>query len=158
MRTTNQCLGRVIRHNNDYGSLICIDCRFREYINFFSEWFKDQCEIKNFNNENEFQNYLLDVEKFFNNMSLEEKFKIDNNYLIGNKRDRDDDDLLLIEQCPICLCDSLKNLFRSKCNHVICYNCWETLLKYNQKCPICRSRVVLEDLIKDEDFFFNFFE
>ena len=154
MRTTNQCLGRVIRHINDYASLICIDCRFREFVNYFCEWFKDQLEIRNFNNEIEFQNYLLDVEKFFNNMSLEEKIKIENNFLLGNKNDRDDD-FFLFNICPICYCDSKKNLFRSKCNHVCCYNCWESLLQHNKQCPICKSSVNIEDLINDEDYFFN---
>ena len=153
MRTTNQCLGRVIRHINDYGSLICIDCRFTEYMKYFCEWFKDQCYVRYFNNKNEFENYLLGVEKFLDNMSLE-KFQIENNNILGNKRDRDDD-FYLFNQCPICLCDSKKNLFRSKCNHVICYNCWEKILQYNDKCPICRRNVNLDDLINDDDFFFN---
>ena len=109
--------------------------------------------VRYFNNKNEFENYLLGVEKFLDNMSLE-KFQIENNNILGNKRDRDDD-FYLFNQCPICLCDSKKNLFRSKCNHVICYNCWEKILQYNDKCPICRRNVNLDDLINDDDFFFN---
>ena len=161
IKTTNQCLGRIIRHIYDYGCLICIDSRFKEYINYFSDWLKNICSIKCFYNEFDFQNYLDDINQFYYQMTNEENVKLDliNYNILGQKRERndDDDDFDLFNQvkCPICFIDNLKILYRSKCDHIICINCWNCILKNNNKCPICRRNVLKTDLIKEEDFFFN---
>lgn len=43
----NQTLGRVIRHKEDYGALICIDQRYETHYkqNLFSKWIRDKCTI-----------------------------------------------------------------------------------------------------------------
>ena len=45
----NQTLGRVLRHKDDYGVLICIDQRYEiHYKNkLFSKWIRDKCQIIN---------------------------------------------------------------------------------------------------------------
>jgi regulator of telomere elongation helicase 1 len=46
-RAVNQALGRVIRHVNDYGSMILIDSRYQEllYKKMFSAWLRDSAKI-----------------------------------------------------------------------------------------------------------------
>jgi len=45
----NQTLGRVIRHKNDYGVLICLDKRYEAHYKnkLFSKWMRDKCQIVN---------------------------------------------------------------------------------------------------------------
>ena len=67
----NQSLGRVLRHINDYGILVCIDERYeyKNIKNLFSNWIRNKCEvIKNIND-----NFFDSLEQFFNEQ--EEKFK-----------------------------------------------------------------------------------
>ena len=55
LKCVNQALGRVIRHANDYGSMLLIDTRYQQYsnINLISKWVRDLCIIyNNKNNEN----------------------------------------------------------------------------------------------------------
>ena len=69
----NQSLGRVLRHIDDYGVLICIDERY-EYKNiksFFSKWIRDKCEVVN-NVTDELFDSLLD---FFDKQEKEFKEK-----------------------------------------------------------------------------------
>lgn len=46
-RAVNQALGRVIRHVDDYGSMILIDGRYTEllYNKVFSAWLRENCKI-----------------------------------------------------------------------------------------------------------------
>ena len=55
----NQTLGRVIRHKNDYGVLICIDKRYEAHYKnkLFSKWMRDKCQIVNIL-DNNFMEYL----------------------------------------------------------------------------------------------------
>ena len=67
----NQSLGRVLRHINDYGVLVCIDERFeyKNIKNLFSKWIRDKCEIvKNIND-----NFFDSLVQFFDEQ--EKKFK-----------------------------------------------------------------------------------
>ena len=79
----NQSLGRVLRHINDYGVLVCIDERY-EYKNIkslFSNWIRNKCEvIKSIND-----NFCDSLEKFFNEQ--EEKFKTKEEDNIINKNE-----------------------------------------------------------------------
>ena len=67
----NQSLGRVLRHINDYGILICIDERYeyKNIKNLFSKWIRNKCEVIKSINDNFFDS----LEQFFNEQ--EEKFK-----------------------------------------------------------------------------------
>ena len=67
----NQSLGRVLRHINDYGILVCIDERYeyKNIKNLFSNWIRNKCEVINSINDNFFDS----LEQFFNEQ--EEKFK-----------------------------------------------------------------------------------
>ena len=78
MTAVNQSLGRVIRHINDYGVMICIDERYINYIKYFSFWIRENYE-KYKNNIN--SNFMI----FFNEQR--EKFKnekINNNNIKSN--------------------------------------------------------------------------
>ena len=46
-RTVNQALGRVIRHVNDYGSMILIDIRYKDmiYKGLISKWIRSICRV-----------------------------------------------------------------------------------------------------------------
>ena len=44
MTAVNQSLGRVIRHKNDYGTMVCIDERYKSYLDYFSFWIRDNYE------------------------------------------------------------------------------------------------------------------
>ena len=67
----NQSLGRVLRHINDYGILVCIDERYeyKNIKNLFSNWIRNKCEVIKSINDNFFDS----LEHFFNEQ--EEKFK-----------------------------------------------------------------------------------
>ena len=71
----NQSLGRVLRHKNDYGALICIDQRYQiHYKNkLFSKWIRDKCEIIDLI-DNDFLDSLVD---FYDEQ--DKKFKEKNN-------------------------------------------------------------------------------
>ena len=67
----NQSLGRVLRHINDYGILVCIDERYeyKNIKNLFSNWIRNKCEvIKSINDK-----FFESLEQFFKEQ--EEKFK-----------------------------------------------------------------------------------
>ena len=68
----NQTLGRVLRHKDDYGVLICIDERYEiHYKNkLFSKWIRDKCEVINVL-ENKFIDSLVE---FFN--EKDKKYKL----------------------------------------------------------------------------------
>ena len=79
----NQSLGRVLRHKDDYGVLICIDARFEiHYKNkLFSKWIRDKCEVIN-TLDNKFFDSLTE---FFDEQ--DKKFKSnenENNNIINN--------------------------------------------------------------------------
>ena len=77
----NQSLGRVLRHINDYGVLVCIDERFeyRNIKNLFSKWIRDKCEIVKNINDNFFDSLVQffdeQEKKFKNKKEKEEKEK-----------------------------------------------------------------------------------
>lgn len=49
MRAVNQCIGRVIRHKNDYGLLFLVDRRFsdKDIKEKLSGWLKERITITN---------------------------------------------------------------------------------------------------------------
>ena len=66
MTAVNQSLGRVIRHINDYGVMICIDERYKNFEKYFSFWIREHYEkYKNKINSN--------INQFFNEQR--QKFK-----------------------------------------------------------------------------------
>ena len=68
IQSVNQTLGRVLRHKNDFGMMICIDSRFDEdnIKNLFSKWMNDILEIVNIDDS-----YFNNIEKFFDKMENE---------------------------------------------------------------------------------------
>ena len=66
MTAVNQSLGRVIRHRNDYGTMICIDERYKRLVKYFSFWIRQYYE-KNKNKEQRQVNDFLNEQR--------EKFK-----------------------------------------------------------------------------------
>ena len=100
MTAVNQSLGRVIRHKNDFGIMLCVDERYKRYGNYFSFWIRDYYE-KNKNNDikiNEFldeqrekfkdiieknkQNY---IQKKSNQSGFNSTINIDEKLFLGNK-------------------------------------------------------------------------
>ena len=67
IKCVNQSLGRVIRHSNDYGSMLLIDTRYQNLIrkNYISKWMRNKCKI--YNNENTNKNFYSDMKNFFIN-------------------------------------------------------------------------------------------
>ncbi|ESL08360.1 helicase [Trypanosoma rangeli SC58] len=60
MRAVNQCVGRVIRHKDDYGVVLLADERFAERLDGLSEWVADRCII-----HREFREAYAAVAQFF---------------------------------------------------------------------------------------------
>ena len=71
MTAVNQSLGRVIRHINDYGVLVCIDERYKRFEKYFSLWIKEQ--------------NILDINQFFSEQRNKFKNIIQNDNLINSK-------------------------------------------------------------------------
>ena len=79
----NQSLGRVIRHVNDYGLLICIDIRFEEFKNqkLFSFWLNKYSNIIEINDK---KKYEENIKQFFENNESKELNNLDLTSLINN--------------------------------------------------------------------------
>ena len=67
MNAVNQSIGRVIRHINDYGIMVCIDARYKTYEKYLSFWikkhhqiYKDNKNVEEFFKEqrNKFKDYI----------------------------------------------------------------------------------------------------
>ena len=77
MTAVNQSLGRVIRHINDYGVLICIDERFHFYEKYFSFWIREHYEEYKYND--------MDIIDFFNEQRKKfQNIKVNNNIKPNN--------------------------------------------------------------------------
>ena len=74
IQTVNQTLGRVLRHKNDFGMMICIDSRFDkvDIKNLFSKWMNDILNVVDIDDC-----YFENVEKFFDKMESEFENKSD---------------------------------------------------------------------------------
>ena len=88
-KTVNQALGRVIRHIDDYGSMVLIDFRYREIVNkgLISRWIKGACKFY-VNSE-----IYKDNEKFFENMKsfiknkkMKERKEIEDSFEMKKKK------------------------------------------------------------------------
>ena len=78
MIAVNQSLGRVIRHINDYGVLVCIDERYKRFEKYFSLWIKEQ-------NKNNKDDNISDINQFFSEQRNKFKNIIQNNNLTNSK-------------------------------------------------------------------------
>ena len=67
MKCVNQSLGRVIRHSNDYGSMLLIDTRYQSFLrqSYISLWMRKKCKI--YNNEYTNKTFFSDMKNFFKN-------------------------------------------------------------------------------------------
>nr|CCC89770.1 putative helicase [Trypanosoma congolense IL3000] len=45
MRSVSQCIGRVIRHRNDYGAIVLADERFADRMNCLPKWVASRCTV-----------------------------------------------------------------------------------------------------------------
>ena len=54
------------------------------------------------------------------------------------------------DECPICL-ESYNKYIQFNCSHIVCFICYETMLKfkYNKHCPICRQEIYISINIID---------
>ena len=79
MINVNQSLGRVIRHKNDYGIMICIDKRFTFYSikKLFSNWISENIEIKSLK-ENDI--YFEQIKNFYEFCKFQYPNQINDNF------------------------------------------------------------------------------
>ncbi|KAJ4886038.1 RING/U-box superfamily protein [Raphanus sativus] len=49
--------------------------------------------------------------------------------------------------CPICLCPFTEEM-STKCGHIFCKNCIKEATSRHAKCPTCREKVTVKDLIR----------
>ena len=150
----NQTLGRVIRHKNDYGVLICIDERYEVYYKnkLFSKWIRDKCDIVNSLDDN----FIISLKKFYEKQ--EKKFNSEkneniiikkNNFQVKDERDENENITNIKEKKHESIFD---NIFK-KTNKEIKYEYNETENKSNDKVNttninyIQNSKEVLNDLM-----------
>ncbi|CCW59750.1 unnamed protein product [Phytomonas sp. EM1] len=60
MRAVNQCIGRVIRHKDDYGAVVLADERFAQQLENLSEWVSARTAVYR-----EFRECYVEVSQFF---------------------------------------------------------------------------------------------
>ena len=100
MTAVNQSLGRVIRHKNDFGIMLCVDERYKRYGNYFSFWIRDYYE-KNKNNDKKINEFLNEqrekfkdiieknkqnyIQKKSNQSGFNSTINIDEKLFLGNK-------------------------------------------------------------------------
>ncbi|KAH9598921.1 DEAD2 [Trypanosoma melophagium] len=60
MRAVNQCVGRVIRHKDDYGAVLLADERFANQLGGISKWVGERCSV-----HREFRESYACIAKFF---------------------------------------------------------------------------------------------
>ena len=86
MTAVNQSLGRVIRHINDFGTMICIDERYYQYEKYFSFWIRDYCKKHRNNNTIKIKDFLQEQREKFIDIIEENKklsFQKDSNNQSG---------------------------------------------------------------------------
>ena len=86
MTAVNQSLGRVIRHINDFGTMICIDERYYQYEKYFSFWIRDYFEKHRNNNTIKIKDFLQEQREKFIDIIEENKklsFQKDSNNQSG---------------------------------------------------------------------------
>ena len=86
MNAVNQSLGRVIRHINDFGTMICIDERYYLYEKYFSFWIRDYCKKHRNNNTIKIKDFLQEQREKFIDIIEENKklsFQKDSNNQSG---------------------------------------------------------------------------
>ena len=69
VKSVNQSIGRLIRSNKDYGSIILIDKRYTD-INirkFISDWINNYAVIYK---ENKIEDFIDDLKRFFDNSDI----------------------------------------------------------------------------------------
>ncbi|CAD5322345.1 unnamed protein product [Arabidopsis thaliana] len=49
--------------------------------------------------------------------------------------------------CPICLCPFTQEV-STKCGHIFCKKCIKNALSLQAKCPTCRKKITVKDLIR----------
>ncbi|ORC93419.1 helicase [Trypanosoma theileri] len=60
MRAVNQCVGRVIRHKDDYGAVLLADERYANQLGGLSKWVGERCSV-----HREFRETYACIAKFF---------------------------------------------------------------------------------------------
>ena len=50
--------------------------------------------------------------------------------------------------CPICFKEGNENFSISKCNHILCNECWAQWIFEKMECPLCKKKVRFQTLFK----------
>ncbi len=82
IKAVNQALGRVIRHVNDYGTMVLIDCRYNggNLENKFSKWIRDN--LKYYGDKS----ILEETKMFYNNIESNKFFSLIFIFLFSYKK------------------------------------------------------------------------
>ena len=103
MTAVNQSLGRVIRHKNDFGTMLCIDERYKKYEKYFSFWIRDYYEKHKNDDKIKINDFLNEQREKFKDIIEENKksllqkdsnkisgfnttINFDKNLFLGNKK------------------------------------------------------------------------
>ena len=79
MTAVNQSLGRVIRHINDFGVMICIDERFKFYEKYFPFWIREHYEKYKNNIDSNINEFFNKQRAKFQNIKFNNRIKTNNN-------------------------------------------------------------------------------
>ena len=79
MTAVNQSLGRVLRHSNDYGVMICFDERYINFIKYFSFWIRQHYEKYKNNINSNIEIFFNEQREKFKNIKTNNKIKSNNN-------------------------------------------------------------------------------
>ena len=166
MLNINQSLGRVIRNKNDYGVMICIDERFKEYSirSMLSNWIYKNKEFR-FLTDND--TYYEEINKFFefcqnkysNQNSLNNNSQIFNNDLINLNKEKNYSDKSLLKKRERNNEDKnidrelLNSMFKDKNFNFEQFQALQTNRnvlpkKNNEKCPICSTNINQSTFLK----------
>ena len=78
MTAVNQSLGRVIRHINDYGVMVCIDERFKFYEKYLSIWIREHYEKYKNNIDSNIKDFFNEQREKFQHIKSNNRIKPNN--------------------------------------------------------------------------------
>lgn len=75
--------------------------------------------------------------------------RIRNYYKYNIRKKQDDTEDIDEIICSICFTEDLRYIRQTKCEHYFCKKCLHDILKYDYKCPICRTNLKQKNKIKN---------
>ena len=154
MLSVNQAIGRVKRHERDFGIVLLIDSRFTEsrFAKLLSTHSKEL--NRRFAIWEELRAFCSD---FFNRNTSELKLEptVPKKVSFGELTTEQDTDGGVVElpaeelvECSICYdpFDGKLPFMMARCGHIACKTCWKHTLNVKLECPICKTRTRIKQL------------